>query len=90
MHDPFAQFERSRAGLLIPLVLFVVGAVPTAAAIGAMASLQATQAAEGAVNRQVPIGDDAGKQAADQGELAVDTSDQTPELSSTSQELARP
>lgn len=41
MNDPFEQFERSRAGLLIPLLLFLVGAVPTAAAIRAMISIRA-------------------------------------------------
>ena len=29
MNDPFEAFERSRAGLLIPVVLFVFGAIAT-------------------------------------------------------------
>lgn len=27
--DPFARFERSRSGLLIPVVIFVIGALVT-------------------------------------------------------------
>ncbi len=52
MYDPFRQFERSRAGLLIPLLLFLVGAVPTAVAMGAMISIRATQ--EGVVDEPPP------------------------------------
>ena len=43
MNDPFRQFERSRAGLLIPLLLFLVGTVPTVVAMGAMISIRANQ-----------------------------------------------
>ena len=38
--DPFEQFERSRGGLLIPVILFVMGAVPTALAIRAIDGLE--------------------------------------------------
>lgn len=37
--DPFERFERSRGGLLIPVVVFILGAVPTAIAIRAMSHL---------------------------------------------------
>lgn len=37
--DPFERFERSRGGLLIPLLLFILGAVPTTLAIGSMSQL---------------------------------------------------
>jgi hypothetical protein len=40
MEDPFEQFERSRGGLLIPVLLFLVGMVPTAMAIRAMGDLE--------------------------------------------------
>ena len=41
MYDPFEQFERTRAGLMIPLLLFLAAAVPTVAAMGAMISIRA-------------------------------------------------
>ncbi len=41
MEDPFEQFERSRGGLLIPVLLFLVGMVPTSLAIRAMGDLRA-------------------------------------------------
>ncbi|MDG2222193.1 MAG: hypothetical protein P8L85_12500 [Rubripirellula sp.] len=31
--DPFARFERSRSGWLLPVALFVLGAIPTALAV---------------------------------------------------------
>ena len=43
MEDPFEQFERSRGGLLIPVLLLLVGMVPTAMAIRAMGALEASQ-----------------------------------------------
>ena len=43
MEDPFEQFERSRGGLLIPVLLWLVGMVPTAMAIRAMGALEASQ-----------------------------------------------
>jgi hypothetical protein len=41
MEDPFEQFERSRGGLLIPVLLLLLGMVPTAMAIRAMGELEA-------------------------------------------------
>ncbi len=36
VHDPFEQFERSRGGLLIPVALFVIGALMTTVAVRAL------------------------------------------------------
>ncbi len=74
MHDPFEQFERSRNGLVIPLVLFFAGAVPTALAIRAMTVIEATQA------------EAAGSDAADR----LAPSDATPESTPTPQDTAHP
>ncbi len=43
MEDPFEQFERSRGGLLIPVLLLLVGMVPTAMAIRARGAFEASQ-----------------------------------------------
>lgn len=34
--DPFARFERSRGGWVIPVVIFLCGAIPTTMAIRAV------------------------------------------------------
>lgn len=39
-HDPFERLERSRGGLWIPALLFVLGAVPTALAIRALDEIE--------------------------------------------------
>jgi hypothetical protein len=53
--DPFQRFERSRGGLLIPLCLFVLGAVPTALAIDAINKLpEDVRQAPQEVDRVVP------------------------------------
>ena len=43
MNDPFERFERSRGGLLIPVLLFFAGAVPTIVAIRALDGLIAIE-----------------------------------------------
>ena len=42
-NDPFERFERSRSGWLIPLLLFVLGAIPTTFAIRAIDDLDSRQ-----------------------------------------------
>ena len=54
MEDPFEQFERSRGGLLIPVLLWLVGMVPTAMAIRAMGALDASQVQDDAAE-DVPL-----------------------------------
>jgi hypothetical protein len=44
-NDPFERFERSRGGLLIPVLLFILGAVPTALAIRALHDLEVSEEA---------------------------------------------
>ena len=41
--DPFAQFERSRGGWLIPVTLFVLGAITTTWAVNSLARLNENQ-----------------------------------------------
>ena len=55
--DPFARFERSRGGLLIPVALFVLGAVPTGLAIGALDRLETIEEAPAAGNDAVEVRD---------------------------------
>ncbi len=62
MEDPFEQFERSRGGLLIPVLLWLVGMVPTAMAIRAMGALEASQVQDDAaevvpMDRRVETGE---------------------------------
>ena len=37
--DPFERFERSRGGLLIPLLIFIIGAMLTTLALGSLDDL---------------------------------------------------
>ncbi|MGI9474974.1 MAG: hypothetical protein ACR2NZ_25810 [Rubripirellula sp.] len=44
--DPFEQFERSRGGLLIPILVFAVGALVTVVAIKTLQDLRIRENAE--------------------------------------------
>lgn len=76
MHDPFEQFERSRSGLVIPLLLFLAGAVPTAVGISAMISVRADQEVAGEVDApHLPAADQADQTSADLSQNSQDKSD---------------
>lgn len=46
--DPFAEFERSGGGWVIPIALFVLGAIPTTFAIRAIHELSVAEQPAGA------------------------------------------
>lgn len=76
MSDPFEQFERSRSGLVIPLVLILAGAVPTALAMRAMISLRADQAAVDQVDAaNPPDADQSGPTTSEPSQNSQDKSD---------------
>ena len=65
--DLFQRFERSRGGLLIPVLLFILGAVPTILALRAMNPLAVLQDAPPAQGEFKPAVDNA---AADEPEFS--------------------
>ncbi|WP_146453882.1 hypothetical protein [Rubripirellula tenax] len=52
-NDPFARFESSRSGLLIPVALFLIGAAGTTVAIGTLHRVES--AAEPAKEKVIEV-----------------------------------
>ncbi len=68
--DPFEQFERSRGGLLIPVLIFIVGAVLTTFAVSSLNRLVRVEALADqppAAIEQLAMDSEAGKAGENEG-----------------------